>query len=46
LDSTTALGTKDDRAYGVAIQSDGKILLAGGVDVSGRFDFGVIRVWP
>ncbi len=37
----------NDRAFSVALQPDGKILLAGGVDVGGGDrDFGIARLWP
>lgn len=42
------LGTNDDRAYAVAIQSDGKIVIAGFTDINndGKRDFALIRLWP
>jgi uncharacterized delta-60 repeat protein len=39
---TDYAGGEDD-AYGVAIQTDGKILAVGGTDSSGAYDFAVVR---
>jgi len=41
---TTDLGGYSDRAYGVAIQSDGKVVLGGQTDVNcGYYDFAAVR---
>jgi uncharacterized delta-60 repeat protein len=41
---TTDIGTSsDDRPYGIQIESDGKILLAGNTNASGSYDFAVAR---
>lgn len=41
------IGSDDDRVTSVAIQSDGKILIAGKKKVSDtNYDFVVIRLWP
>lgn len=42
---TTDLGGSDDRAFSVAIQSDGKVVAGGYTHVSGNdYDFAVVRV--
>ena len=44
---TTAIGTSDDDAVGVAIQSDGKIVAAGySENGSGQYVFAVVRYMP
>jgi uncharacterized delta-60 repeat protein len=44
---TTAIGTGEDGAAGVAIQSDGKIVAAGcSVNSSNYSDFVLVRYWP
>jgi len=40
---TTAIGSGEDQANGVAIQSDGKIVVAGYSNISGNYDFAVVR---
>src|SRR5256885_1365510 len=40
---TTAVSTSDDHANSVAIQSDGKIVAAGGAFISSVFNFAVAR---
>jgi uncharacterized delta-60 repeat protein len=40
---TTAVGTSDDRAFSVAIQSDGKIVVAGYSLNYSSFDFALVR---
>jgi uncharacterized delta-60 repeat protein len=40
---TTAFGTGNDRGYSVAIQSDGKIVVAGSSDSGGYSEFAVAR---
>ncbi|HQX99461.1 MAG TPA: T9SS type A sorting domain-containing protein, partial [Flavobacteriales bacterium] len=40
---TTAFGTGNDRGYSVAIQSDGKIVVAGSSDSGGYTEFAVAR---
>ncbi|MEM7626058.1 MAG: cadherin-like domain-containing protein [Planctomycetota bacterium] len=40
---TTAIGAGDDRGYGVAVQSDGKILLSGYTHNGADEDFAVVR---
>jgi len=42
---TTGFGG-DDAAYGVVVQPDGKIVVAGSADASGADDFGVVRYNP
>ena len=39
----TDLGSREDRASGLALQSDGKILLGGGWGNGSRFDFALVR---
>lgn len=41
--ATTAIGTFDDEARAMAIQSDGKILVAGHSYQNGNYDFAVVR---
>ncbi len=43
---TTFIGSGDDEAKAVAIQSDGKIVVAGRSEQSGSFDFVVVRYNP
>ena len=40
---TTPIGTSDDQAYSVAVQPDGKIVVAGYSKVGGNWDFAVAR---
>ena len=40
---TTAIGTSDDCGYAVAIQSDGKIVVAGYTNNGSNIDFAVVR---
>jgi uncharacterized delta-60 repeat protein len=40
---TSPIGTGDDEAYGVAIQSNGKIIVVGRSESSGLFDIAVVR---
>jgi uncharacterized delta-60 repeat protein len=40
---TTNFGGDDDEAFGVAIQTDGKIVVAGFSDVNRDFDFAIVR---
>jgi uncharacterized delta-60 repeat protein len=40
---TTDFGSLDDFAYSVVIQSDGKIVVAGGYDSGANYDFAVVR---
>lgn len=40
---TTAIGPRDDRAYGVAVQADGKILLGGESWNGSNYDFALVR---
>lgn len=40
---TTVLGTGNDIAYSVAIQSDGRIVVAGKTQISGNYRFAVVR---
>ncbi len=42
----TSWGTSDDRAYSVAIQSNGKIVLAGKSDINGNYDYATARYHP
>src|SRR5581483_7806589 len=42
----TDFGGSDDEAFGVAIQADGKIVVAGFSDVNGDFDFAIVRYNP
>ena len=39
----TAIGSSDDIAYSVALQTDGKIVVAGQSDISGNIDFALAR---
>lgn len=42
--AVTGVGSgSDDRAYGMALQKDGKIILAGEVTTAGNRDFGLVR---
>jgi hypothetical protein len=43
---TTAIGNGIDRAYSVALQSDGKIVAAGTSDSGGNYDFALVRYNP
>lgn len=43
---TTAIGTGDDQAAAVAIQSDGKIVVAGHAFNGANYDFAVVRYNP
>jgi uncharacterized delta-60 repeat protein len=40
---TTAIGSSDDIAYSVCLQTDGKIVVAGNSDISGNEDFSLAR---
>jgi uncharacterized delta-60 repeat protein len=40
---TTAIGSATDFAYSIAVQSDGKIVVAGKASISGNTDFAVVR---
>ncbi len=40
---TTAVGSQDDQASGIQVQSDGKIVLAGRSYVGGNYDFAAVR---
>lgn len=40
---TTAIGTSEDRGYSVAIQSDGKIVVAGDTYNGTNYDFALVR---
>src|SRR5439155_1131687 len=41
---TTAVGTRDDDAYALAIQADGKLVAAGATDVgNNNYDFALVR---
>jgi uncharacterized delta-60 repeat protein len=40
---TTSIGTSDDQGHSVAIQSDGKIVVAGFSDNGSNYDFAVVR---
>ena len=40
---TTAIGSSDDIAYSIAMQTDGKIVVAGQSDISGNNDFVLVR---
>src|SRR5579885_1749835 len=42
----TDFGGSDDESFGVAIQADGKIVVAGFSDVNGDFDFAIVRYNP
>ena len=43
---TTAIGSSHDHGWSVAIQSDGKIVVAGDSDSGGNADFAVVRYDP
>ena len=43
---TTAIGATDDRAHGVAIQPDGKIVAAGSSSNGSNNDLALARYWP
>jgi hypothetical protein len=44
---TTAIGSGDDKAWSVAIQSDGKIVAAWySAITSSKYDFALVRYWP
>jgi uncharacterized delta-60 repeat protein len=43
---TTAIGESVDGVYSVAIQSDGKIVVAGDSDNGSNYDFALARYWP
>lgn len=40
---TTAIGSSDDIAYSIALQTDGKIVVAGNSDIGGNIDFALAR---
>ena len=40
---TTAIGASDDYVNSIALQSDGKIVVAGNASISGHSDFAVVR---
>jgi uncharacterized delta-60 repeat protein len=40
---TTAMGSGDDVGYGVALQSDGKIVVAGASVINSYYDFALVR---
>ncbi len=40
---TTAIGSSDDIAYSIALQTDGKIVVAGNSDISSNIDFALAR---
>ena len=40
---TTAIGTSDDFAYSIALQTDGKIVIGGNSDIGGNLDFSLAR---
>jgi uncharacterized delta-60 repeat protein len=40
---TTPVGTRDDAAYALAIQSDGKIVVVGETDAGSNYDFALVR---
>jgi uncharacterized delta-60 repeat protein len=42
----TAIGTSADKAYSIAIQPDGKILIAGAASIGGNNDFALARYNP
>ena len=41
---TASIGAGDDRAYGVAVQADGKILVTGRSDMGASYDFSLLRL--
>ena len=43
---TPGVGSSDDVGYAIAIQKDGKIVVAGGAKDGGYNDFAVVRYWP
>ena len=43
---TTSIGTVQDMATCVAIQSDGKIAVGGKRDNGANYDFALVRYWP
>jgi uncharacterized delta-60 repeat protein len=43
---TLIFGTGDERAHGVALQSDGRIVVAGFAWNGTDYDFAVARIWP
>jgi uncharacterized delta-60 repeat protein len=43
---TTSLGSVYDEAYAVALQADGKIIVAGNSHNGSNFDFGIARYFP
>jgi uncharacterized delta-60 repeat protein len=43
---TTPIGTGHDLGHAVALQEDGKIVVAGSTDNAGNTDFAVVRYWP
>jgi len=43
---TTAIGSSDDHAFGVALQSDGKIVAAGFSSNGSNNDFALVRIFP
>ena len=43
---TTQIGAYNDVAKSMAIQSDGKIVVAGYADTGSSYDFAVVRYWP
>jgi uncharacterized delta-60 repeat protein len=40
---TTAIGSSDEIAYSIALQTDGKIVVAGNSDIGGNNDFALVR---
>ena len=40
---TTAIGTSDDFAYSIVLQTDGKIVVGGNSDIGGNLDFSLAR---
>ncbi len=44
--ATTAIGASDEFCWGMAVQADGKIILAGEANLSGNSDFAVARYNP
>jgi uncharacterized delta-60 repeat protein len=43
---TTAIGTADDEAFALAIQSDGKLVAAGYTDTGVQVEFALVRYLP
>jgi len=41
-----AFGPGQNVAYGVVLQTNGKIVIAGEIDTGTKLDFGLMRVWP